>query len=110
MQEISKENGNNCVSGGYIFDRMDRFAYHYLKRKYKIKNCLFTKSVIVEYRKQVCDWNSTRIFVVFCKKTQGLYDYRIKLELYEPETGMLYARANFTFVEKDHAYCDTKGK
>lgn len=112
MNEVSKKsvNGGSQISGGFIFDQMDRFAYHYLKRKYKIKNYLFTKSVIVEYEKQVCDWNSMRIFVVFCEKILGSNDYRIRLELFEPETDTTYAYADFIFVEKDHAYCDTKGE
>lgn len=44
MNEVSKENDNHCVSGGFIFDQMDRFAHDYLKKRYKIKGCLLTKS------------------------------------------------------------------
>lgn len=106
MQGISKENDNHCVSGGFIFDKMDRFAHDFLKKKYNVKGYLFTKSATIKYMKQICDWNSMGVFDVFYAQKQGSYDYRIKLELYERETGITYAVVTFDFVEKDHAYCD----
>ena len=105
---VSKKsvNGGSQVSGGFIFDQMDRFAHDFLKKKYNLKGCLFTKGGIIEYDKQVCDWNTMRIFEVYSEKILGSHDYRIKLELYERGTNITYASADFVFVEKDHAYCD----
>ena len=37
MNEVSKENDNHCVSGGFIFDKMDRFAHDYWKKNKILK-------------------------------------------------------------------------
>lgn len=61
MQKVSKENSNHCVSGGFIFDQMDRFAHDYLKKEQNIKGYLFTECAHIHYSKQICDFGNVKI-------------------------------------------------
>ena len=110
MQEVSKKsvNGGSQLSGGYIFDQMDRFAHDYLKKEQNIKGYLFTECAHIHYNKQICDFGNVKIVpyetYYVDSATVGTVKVVDKNEKKEYATGM------FFFVEKDHAYCDTKGE
>ena len=107
--KISKKsvNGGSQVSGGFIFDQMDRFAHDFLKKKYKVKGFLLTNEAKIVYRKQICNWNDIEL------KLYLFYDwvsvFQTVVHAVDKKDKKIYAIANFFFVEKDHAYCDTKG-
>lgn len=111
MQEVSKKsvNGGSQVSGGYIFDQMDRFAHDWLKKRYRIKSHLFTKDAIITYHRQVCNWDEIDI-VVLNHFSYASCSYDIRVHAIGKKDKLLYVMANFGFVTKDHAYCDTKGE
>ena len=104
MNEVSKKsvNGGSQVSGGFIFDQMDRFAHDYWKKEYNTKGYLFTSDAMVFFNKQICNWDDVKL------DAYSLYD-RVVVRAID-ENGECCAWAEFTFVEKDHAYCDTKGE
>ena len=110
MNEVSKENANNCVSGGFIFDQMDRFAHDFLKKEYKVKGFLFTNEASLSYVKQICDWDSVRIVVLNHYYDEEDASYCTYVNVIDKKNEKVYARAYIDFVEKDHAYCDTKGE
>lgn len=101
MNEVSKENDNHCVSGGFIFDQMDRFAHDYWKKELETDKFLFTAKAAITFYRQICNWDDVKL------DAYSLYD-RVVVRAID-ENGAYYAWAEFTFVEKDHAYCDTKG-
>ena len=101
MNEVSKENDNHCVSGGFIFDQMDRFAHDYWKKELETDKFLFTAKADITFYRQICNWDDVKL------NAYSLYD-RVVVRAID-ENGVYYAWAEFTFVEKDHAYCDTKG-
>ena len=115
MQKVSKENSNHCVSGGFIFDHMDRLAHDYLCNEYGKDKFYFTKDAKIVFAKQVCNWDDVELRIGDLVK-RTFYpvltpvEYTIQvLALSKVTKDTIYANAVFTFVEKDHAYCDTKG-
>lgn len=110
MQEVSKENSNHCVSGGYIFDQLDRFAHDYIKKKFKVKNYLLTKRASAVFERQICDWNTVRIIVKHKESIKLFSNLYYAIMAVIDDYGKTYATAKFIFVEKDHTYCDTKGE
>ena len=117
MNEVSKKsiNGGSQVSGGFIFDQVDRFAHDYLCNEYGKDKFYFTKDAQIVFAKQVCNWDDVELGIgdlvkrTFCPVLTPV-EYTIQvLALSKATKGTIYANAVFTFVEKDHAYCDTKG-
>lgn len=105
---VSKENSNHCVSGGFIFDQMDRFAHDKIKKRYRIKKgFLFTRNSDVMFLKQICDWNEMKLKIDYGSKKPY---YFVLVSVKDKRRGRLFAKAFFTFEKKDHAYCDTKGE
>ena len=101
--KISKKsvNGGSQVSGGFIFDQMDRFAHDYWKKELETDKFLFTAKADITFYRQICNWDDVKL------DAYSLYD-RVVVRAID-ENGVYYAWAEFTFIEKDHAYCDTKG-
>lgn len=115
MQEVSKENDNHCVSGGFIFDQMDRFAHDQMVRAHKVAGYLFTFNATIWYYKQVCNWDLVEL-VMYEFKVRATTDQEGKttryfyttVKLRDKETQKDLATGTFDFIEKDRAYCDTK--
>ena len=117
MQEVSKKsiNGGSQVSGGFIFDQMDRFAHDYLCNEYGKDKFYFTKDAKIVFSKQICDWNDVELYKAMTIKrmtcpTLETIEYVVGVTALSKSMKDTYAHATFTFVEKDHAYCDTKGE
>ena len=112
MNEVSKKsvNGGSQVSGGFIFDQMDRFAHDYLKNKYKVKGFLLTSVANVFYAKQICNWDSVNIVALNYYYNENDATYWILINAVDKKNDTVYTSAYIEFVEKDHAYCDTKGE
>lgn len=98
--EISKKsaNGGSQVSGGFIFDQMDRFAHDFLKKELETDKFLFTAKAEITFYRQICNWNDVKL------DAYSLYDCVVVRAI--DENGEYYAWAEFTFVEKDNAYCE----
>lgn len=107
---VSKKstNGGPQVSGGYIFDQMDRFAHDCVMKEQNIKGFLFTQEANIVYRLQICNWGDIEL------KPFVIYDFEKSIEAIihaiDKKTNTVCAEGRFFFVEKDHAYCDTKGE
>lgn len=103
MNEVSKENDNHCVSGGFIFDQMDRFAHDYLKKEQNIKGYLFTECAHIHYSKQICDFGNVKIVPYETYYVGSVIVATVKVV--DKKEKKEYATGMFFFVEKDHAYC-----
>lgn len=117
--EISKKsvNGGSQVSGGFIFDQMDRFAHDQMMLIHKVDGHLFTSNAIIWYYKQICNWDSVELVMYeFKVKTTTNHEgkttrsFHTVVKARNKETQQDLARGSFDFAEKDHAYCDTKGE
>ena len=108
MNEVSKKsvNGGSQVSGGFIFDQMDRFAHDYWKKEYNTKGYLFTSDAMVFFNKQICNWGDMQLKA---KMIDIVVEPTAVLVSVLDKDFNEYAWGMFRFVEKDHAYCDTKG-
>lgn len=109
MNEVSKKsvNGGSQVSGGFIFDQMDRFAHDYWKKKYNTKGYLFTTDAMVYFNKQICNWNDMQLKA---KMLDAIGTTKSVLVSVLDKDFNEYAWGMFCFAEKDHAYCNTKGE
>lgn len=95
------------ISGGYIFDLLDRKALEAINKKfpYTKDTQLYTSTGNIHYEKQLCDTKNI--------ETKPLvYDfndyYSVIIELWQHNT--LIASATFLFEFAKHNYCETKGK
>lgn len=106
MTEIKKENSNDCISGGYIFDQVDKFSHDYIKDKYTIKGYLFTSCAHISYRKQICNWEDCKIIM----GSNYVFDdaYMCLVRVIDKNTKDIYATARLTFVEKKKTHCGAK--
>lgn len=61
--EISKKsvNGGSQISGGFIFDQMDRFAHDYWKKELETDKFLFTAKADITFYRQICDWDDVKL-------------------------------------------------
>lgn len=69
---MKNKNKYGFYSGGYIADRIDRYALRTLNNSYpNTKNELwFTKSCDITYKKQLCDTDSTYMRTITFQKTE----------------------------------------
>lgn len=96
-------NDNGCVSGGFIFDQMDRYAHDVIKRYIGNDVFVFTKKAEVDFTKQICDW--TRV-AVNSYEIDIIDDNEFRVSVWiEDDLENVYAGGEFIFVVKDHAYC-----
>lgn len=108
MTKEIEYNEYGCVSGGSVFSEMDRFAHDLLKKEYKIKGYLFTEHAHIHYSKQICDFGNVKIVPYETYYVGSAIVATVKVV--DKKGKKEYATGMFFFVEKDHAYCDTKGK
>lgn len=103
---MAEYNEYSCVSGGFIFDQMDKHAHAYIKEFYGLQKPLFTAKADVDFTAQICDWDKIVMRITECNR-MTLYStlYTAKVVI-EDETGKEYATGFFVFVEKEHAYCE----
>ena len=100
-------NQYKCVAGGAIMDILDKYAHDYIKRTFKIKNCLFTKHAEFHFEHQMCDHKRGVFQVRSCSETTlytTMYDIHIVI-VDKDNDEFEYASANLTFVEKEEPYC-----
>lgn len=107
---VSKKsvNGGSQVSGGFIFDQMDRFAHDCVIKEENIKGYLFTEEAKIKYHKQICDWDDVKLKLFF------LYNFGKLIEVIvlavDKKRKFVYSEGKFYFREKDHTFCDKKGE
>lgn len=96
------------VSGGYIFDLMDRKAQEYaIYLNGNNNDYLMTKSAEVEYLRQCCDKKDLRVSTGYSKRNNDEYSINVWATSLDGIT--VYAHARFVFVAKTHNFCELKG-
>jgi acyl-coenzyme A thioesterase PaaI-like protein len=105
---MNKTNKYGFVSGGYIFDLLDRAALEKLNLCYPETETqqIYTKESTITYHKQLCDTTD-----IHCRMVYAIFDaitkeYRVGISLMQDKTKIAHAR--FIFVRADHNYCERK--
>lgn len=101
---MDKTNKYGFISGGYIFDLLDRTALQAINEKYPetASQQVYTTCGHTTYLKQLCDIERTKVVTTKCYEYFG--EYRVHVELWQGET--LIAHGYFTFVQAEHNYCE----
>ena len=101
-------NNYGFVSGGYLFDRMDRIAQKAaIKKSFFRKRYAMTKNAHIEYQKQCCDVRDLR-FVVVTPVEKSKRKWVGAVYAMSRTTKTTYATATFEFAYVDKNYCETK--
>ena len=104
---MKDRNDYGMMSGGYIFDRMDRAAVTYVRKKAHLpKNAvLVTKNVNnLAFVRQLCNRRHKVIFSDYAKEYDGTYYVAVYLV---DQDNLLIARGEFLFCEATN-YCEVR--
>jgi len=95
------------VSGGWLYDQMDRKALFTLNRVFPVTKDqqIYTSHAKVEYFKQVCDDKDLLMVVPFVDD-QAPNEYIVPVDVYYGTT--LAAHALFTFKKAKRNFCAIK--
>lgn len=94
-------------SGGYIFDRLDRSALYAIRKRPELKDKqLYTKCADIQFKKQLCDLEDTKVFTSRIDNV-GEDEYEIQNVLRKGK--MVIAVGCFCFKVAQHNYCETDG-
>lgn len=105
---MKKNNKYGFVSGGYLFDIMDRYALEKLIDT-KGTGFYFTASANISYQKQCCDHNDLCLqYTHIAEDPVHPDNYSVNVIAYSPKTKIQYASALFLFTRKNHNYCEKK--
>ena len=104
-EKPDKLNKYGFVSGGWLFDLMDRAALAAINKynPYTKNEQVYTKTAKVWYLKQVCDPDSIKpsTHLLFHKKPD---EYLVEIHLLVKKE--IVAKAQFIFKKANHNYCD----
>lgn len=103
---MKNTNKYGFISGGYIFDLLDRTALEKLNLCYPETETqqIYTKESTITYHKQLCDLSDVRFRLRYA--TFDGKEYRVGLSLLQGKTKIAHAR--FVFVQAKHNYCERK--
>lgn len=104
---MKERNDYGMMSGAFIFDRMDRAAVLYIRKKAHLpKNTvLVTENVSnLAFIRQLCGKRCTVVFSDYAKEYNGRYYVAVYLL---NDENLLCARGEFLFCEA-HNYCEVR--
>ena len=98
---MKEKNNYGMMSGGFIFDALDRFALEQVRVRYNIpkKTPLVTASAFIKYSRQLCN----KKYTLFCDSIEKRDAFESRpyfdctAEIRDPD-GLTIARATFTFT------------
>lgn len=99
-------NKHGFISGGYIFDLLDRKALEEINKAHPETKGqqIYTKYGSVVYKKQLCNTENIKTNVEYIFEKNDEYFICVCLEQNDTQI----ADAIFTFSQADHNYCETK--
>lgn len=107
-EKMKNKNKYGFYSGGYIFDRIDRYALRCLNIAYPTSENepWYTAHVDVSYLKQLCDLDSS---VTFCRTTQFQYTpYVVSIGVEFVQGNTVIAHGLVQFAKAKNNYCKIK--
>lgn len=105
---MKNTNKYNFISGGYIFDLLDRKALEAINETYpetKDQQIYTTYGSIV-YKKQLCNTENIKTNTEYIVKKNDEYFVCVVLE----QNDVRIADVIFTFARADHNYCEIRDK
>lgn len=108
-QKMEDKNIYGFISGGKIFDLMDRAALEYVRENYNEKDSyIFTGHSRISFLKQLCDLKNYSIHVHSDERGMAPGQrWEIYTKLYSGDGKTLIAEAFFEFKKANHNYCET---
>lgn len=106
---MNQYNKYGFISGGALFDMMDRFALRTLNTQHPEtdKEFWFTQNSETFFLKQACTDTDVRPRLRYLNKQNDIA--YIGTEILNVDTGITIASATFVFKKKNHNFCETKG-
>lgn len=106
MDKIETLNRYNFVSGGYIFDLLDRTALQAINEKYPetASQQVYTVCADINYSKQLCNLECVTPIATMCFYSQAKHKFIVICRLCQNETEI--ADAYFEFAQAEHNYCE----
>ena len=105
---MKKLNKYNFISGGYIFDLLDRAALQAVNDKFGNGNKLvFTRNAEIDYRKQLCDLRGVKTIVDFVEFDSARRVYCVGVRVRQVATDIAYGTFYFKMAYKN--YCEVGG-
>ena len=97
------------ISGGKIFDMMDRAALDYVRERYNEKDSyIFTSHSRISFLKQLCKLHDHSIHVRSDERGMNPGKrWEIYTKLYAGKDRTLIAEAFFEFKKADHNFCES---
>lgn len=104
---MDKLNKYGFVSGGYIFDLLDRAALEAINERFNnADKLIFTVDAQVEYHKQLCNLRGAQTIVDFVEYDKVSRRYVAGVRLRQIATDI--AHGTFYFKKANHNYCEIK--
>lgn len=106
---MKNKNDYGFYSGGYIFDRLDRAALNYLRKKWEHLQGkqVYTARSLVWFERQLCSIDKAKVFLNSWEcKDDNTYEIGVTLRNVSVEI----ASGTFIFKVAKHNYCETKGE
>ena len=107
---MDKLNKYNFISGGYIFDLLDREALQIINDRFpETKDQqIYTYTGFINYEKQLCNTDNIKYRLVYVNYSEIDELYEVFIDLLDGDTQI--ARGEFEFKKAHHNYCETKDK
>ena len=104
---MNKLNKYNFISGGYIFDRLDRAALDAVNQKFhNADKLIFTRTAEIDYRKQLCNLRGVKTIVDFVEYDTAQRQYVVGVKLRQIDTDIAYG--TFYFKQAFKNFCEIK--
>lgn len=105
---MNQFNKYGFVSGGALFDTMDRIALRELNTRHPEteKEFWLTQSAETFFLKQACDGADIRARIRYLNKHDSIA--YIGVELFDYDTSVVIASSTFVFKKATHNFCETK--
>ena len=105
---MKNTNKYGFISGGYIFDLLDRKALEAINEAYpETKDQqIYTKVGSIVYKKQLCNTENIKTNTEYIFKKNDEYFVCVVLE----QNDTRIADVTFTFARADHNYCEIRKK
>ena len=104
---MEQKNKYGFVSGGYIFDWLDRGALAFINKRFPetTNQNWYTARADISYLKQLCDPKNALTMYTIASKLED--EITCNTEVYQEAKTIV--RATFVFRLARHNYCDIKG-
>lgn len=104
---MKNTNKYGFISGGYIFDMLDRTALEAVNQRFNnADKLIFTRTAEIDYRKQLCNLRGVKTIVDFVEYDTAHRQYVAGVKLRQIDTDIAYG--TFYFKQAFKNFCETR--